>query len=716
MSTTAFDRLGDVLDRHGLKISARATDGGYPKFSAQCPGHDDRHPSLSVTGIDGQALMHCHAGCDTRDVLDVLGLSMRDLYDQPQGAEYRYPDGRVVHRSPDKQFRQSGITSGHALYRGDQLAEVGTVYVVEGEKDVHALEAVGASAVCSAMGAGRAHKADWAALSGKHVVIVADHDEAGDKHAQQVAEQLDGLAADVAIVYAKTGKDAADHVAAGYGLDEFQPAEAPEEAARAVDHDGPALLDEIHQFAGQFLALPSPAALDAFVLWCAHAHAIDSFESTPRIAFLSPEPESGKTRTLEIADLLVPHPMHAVNCSPPALFRAINDLEHRPTILYDEVDTVFGPKAKENEEVRGLLNAGHRRGAVAYRCVGEGTNQKVAAFPAYAPVALAGIGDLPDTILGRSIVVPMRRRAPHERVEPFRHRIHAPAGHELRDRLEAWAEQHAQAMEQHYPTLPEGISDRPADVWEPLLSIAEVAGGSWPQRARAACTELVRAARSNDSGSLGLRLLADIQRVFAGTDQDDEKDPVDKIGTEQLLDRLHSITDAPWADLRGKPLDARGLARRLKPYGVASKKIDLSGDKRQGYAAEDLYDPWVRYLPAPSPTEAERPEPPERCSAQGADLVPDNNQVPATSGTSHQAGTRTTPSEQGRSSSSGSSGPLGEGAGSAHPCDTCGASPAYTTSTGARRCPTHHPRYRAHGREEPGNAGLDSSDVAGRSA
>ena len=111
---------------------------------------------------------------------------------------------------------------------------------------------------------------------------------------------------------------------------------------------------------------------------------------------------------------MVRHPMHAVNCTPAALFRSVSDLEHRPTILFDEIDTIFGPKAKDNEEIRGFLNAGNRRSGVAYRCVGLGSVQRVVEFPAFAAVALAGLHDVPDTIASRSIVVRMRRRGPGE--------------------------------------------------------------------------------------------------------------------------------------------------------------------------------------------------------------------------------------------------------------------------------------------------------------
>lgn len=109
--------------------------------------------------------------------------------------------------------------------------------------------------------------------------------------------------------------------------------------------DGAALLDEIEAFHRRFNVFPTEAAFVAVTLWDAHTHLLDCFDSTPRLAFLSPEPASGKTRALEIVETLVPQPMVAVNASASALFRAVSGLEARPTILFDEIDTVFGPKA-----------------------------------------------------------------------------------------------------------------------------------------------------------------------------------------------------------------------------------------------------------------------------------------------------------------------------------------------------------------------------------
>ena len=209
---------------------------------------------------------------------------------------------------------------------------------------------------------------------------------------------------------------------------------------------GEVMLRKVYDFLGRFIAYPSDHAHVAHALWVVHAHLMDAWESTPRIAFLSAEPASGKSRALEATELLVPNPVAAVNVSPAYLFRKVG-CEEGATILFDEIDTVFGPKAKENEELRGLLNAGHRRGAVAGRCVVRGKEIVTEEIPAYAAVALAGLGWLPDTILSRSVIVRMRRRHQGERVEPFRRRIHEGQGHAVQNLIAVWAR--ANVVEHH---------------------------------------------------------------------------------------------------------------------------------------------------------------------------------------------------------------------------------------------------------------------------
>ncbi|MFF0622943.1 DUF3631 domain-containing protein [Streptomyces sp. NPDC004296] len=361
--------------------------------------------------------------------------------------------------------------------------------------------------------------------------------------------------------------------------------------------DGATLLDEVEAFHRRFNVFPHEAAYVAVTLWDAHAHLLDCFDSTPRLAFLSPEPGSGKSRALEVVETLVPAPMTAVNASAAALFRSVSNPSGRPTILFDEIDTVFGPKAGDNEELRGFLNAGHRRTGVTYRCIGDGGNQTVQAFPSYCGVAVAGLGNLPDTIMTRSVIIRMRRRARNETVEAFRARIHEAEGHKLRDRLAEWAEHARGFVMGAWPDMPDGVTDRPADVWEPLLAIADAAGGNWPARAREACVALVTASKTNDKGSLGIRLLTDLRdHVMVG---------IDRLPTVAILDRLNALDDAPWADLHGKPLDNRRLSRMLAEYMTAdnepitSRNIKTVGSVLKGYYAADLLDAWARYCPPP---------------------------------------------------------------------------------------------------------------------
>jgi hypothetical protein len=321
---------------------------------------------------------------------------------------------------------------------------------------------------------------------------------------------------------------------------------------------------------------------------------MDAWDSTPRIAFLSPEAGSGKSRALEVTELLVPRPVHAVNTTSAYLFRKVSDEAGPPTILYDEADTVFGPRVKaENEDIRAMLNAGHRRGATAGRCVVRGMTVTTEDLPAYCAVALAGLHDLPDTIISRSIVIRMRRRALDEHVEPFRRRECQDQGRTLREALESWTETIEVGA---WPELPPQITDRNADVWEALVAVADAAGGDWPERARKAAVTLVTDVAQRPT-TMGVLLLTDIKAVFDGTE-------ADKLATDALLKGLHALDESPWENVRGSPLDARGLGRRLSAYGIRSKAVRIGGSVVKGYARADFEDAWKRYvnaLPAAPP-------------------------------------------------------------------------------------------------------------------
>jgi hypothetical protein len=354
------------------------------------------------------------------------------------------------------------------------------------------------------------------------------------------------------------------------------------------------LFERLYAFVGRFVAYPSEHARVAHVLWIAHSHMMEAWDSTPRIAFLSPEPRSGKTRALEVTELLVPRPVEAVNMTPAYLFRKVGSPDGRSTILHDEIDTVFGPKkAKDNEEIRALLNAGHRKNAVAGRCVTRGKIVETEEIPAYAAVALAGLGWLPETILSRSILIRMRRRGPDEMVEQYRSRIHAREGHHLRDLLAAWAAKVECSFIDRwpFPQMPPGIEDRDADCWESLLAIADEIGGDggWSERARAAAVALVAASQDVEP-SLGIRLLADLRTVFGDAEA---------LPTTVILQDLLALPESPWGDLKGHALNDRGLAHRLRQYSIKPKVIRVGNTTPRGYAREDLHEAWKRYLPPP---------------------------------------------------------------------------------------------------------------------
>lgn len=338
------------------------------------------------------------------------------------------------------------------------------------------------------------------------------------------------------------------------------------------------LLDDIRTFVRRFVVL-SDAQADTVTLWIAHTHAIDGFECTPYLAITSPEKRSGKTRLLEVIELLVHTAIQTANISDAALFRVIH--EQGPTLLIDEVDAIFGKKSPR-EELRGMLNAGYRRGATTYR-MGGAKMTTIEPFSVFCPKAFAGIGDcLPDTIADRAVSIRLKRRTRNVKIERFRLRDVRPEGHALRDRLVDWLEPNADQLGDSRPTLPDELDDRAQDVWEPLLAIADLAGGDWPERARRAALDLSTGEEREDD-SVTARLIHDIASVFGAKG-------VDSFKTSDLLEELHQIEESPWGDWYGKPLTVYALSRLLKPYRIKTMSVYADGKTVRGYKLDQFAD------------------------------------------------------------------------------------------------------------------------------
>src|SRR5215218_10379999 len=380
---------------------------------------------------------------------------------------------------------------------------------------------------------------------------------------------------------------------------------------------GVELLVNLIGFIRRFVAL-SEAQVLLSALWIVHTHALDAAETTSYLNIRSAEKRSGKTRLLEVLSLLVARPWFTGRVTAAVLVRKV--AAQTPTLLLDGSDAAFKGDREYAETLRGVLNAGFRRGGVASLCVGQGANMTYEDFPVYCPKVIAGIGKLPDTVADRSIPIELRRRRPSEKVERFRLRKVGPQALPIQRDVRAWAQAHLERLSTAEPDLPDELDDRAQDIMEPLLAIADEVGGEWPERSRRAAVGLLTGEEREDAESLGVRLLRDVRDVF------DDKGG-DKLPTVKLLEALNAMEEAPWGSLRGEALDARGLARLLKPYGVKPEKLREGDDTFRGYRQASFEDAWVRYLSAP-PGEAEHVEHPEQPADRAGSDVPHDQNVP----------------------------------------------------------------------------------------
>lgn len=349
--------------------------------------------------------------------------------------------------------------------------------------------------------------------------------------------------------------------------------------------DGAELLDDIVA-AYQRHVITEKETIQAAALWVMFTWMIDVVQIAPIANITAPEKRCGKSELLSALGRLVYQPLPVSNISSAPLFRSIE--LWRPTLLIDEVDAFL----RENEEARGILNAGFSRDAAfVIRCVGD--DHIPTRFNVWGAKALCGIGKIADTLADRSIPLRMRRAKPGERAERLRH-SDPKLWADLRSRVARFSQDNREAIGKLTPDPIQGLNDRANDCWEPLLAVAEQAGGSWPKTARYAAIALH--GLEGEAPSVGVELLADIKTVF-----DDKR--VSKIFSAALLDALVADDESPWATWnRGKPMTARQLAGRLADFGIKSKQVRIGLDAgRKGFERGDFVESWDRYLSAGDP-------------------------------------------------------------------------------------------------------------------
>lgn len=361
--------------------------------------------------------------------------------------------------------------------------------------------------------------------------------------------------------------------------------------------NGAMLLDEIERTFVRYMVLPNHAA-SALALWTVFTHALDAFDVAPILAIQSPVRRCGKTRLLKILARLVRRAVTGSNITSASLYRTVDRFQ--PTLIVDEAETWLA----EDEQLRGVINSGHERDlAFVIRC--EGDEHEPRRFSTWGGRALALIGTLSalklDTVEDRSVVLTLSRRRKDERVAKLPRERLVELETTLRRKIFRWVSDHGTLATVDAPVLDE-LDDRAQDNWGPLLVIAQVAGGDWPARARAAALALSAGdARADESA--GSQLLADIRRYFGG---DNEREAV--VFTETLIKWLTADDERPWATWsHGKPITPKQLGRLLSPFGIRSGNVRMDNAQAKRYKRADLEDVFVRYLPQvlpshPSPT------------------------------------------------------------------------------------------------------------------
>jgi hypothetical protein len=333
-------------------------------------------------------------------------------------------------------------------------------------------------------------------------------------------------------------------------------------------------------------------------LWTVATHLFDCFDAFPYLAITSPTKRCGKTRLAEIIELLSCNGQRIVGATPAAIFRTIQTYEHDKstvTLILDEAE-VLGTKSDRSEALREILNAGYRRGQSVQRCERTTDGQwKVQRFSVYSPKVIVLIGNLNDTLADRCIPIAMRRRRPSENVERFFYTQAVREAKRCRKELEDWAKSIRRKVKQCHRQDLVFLEDREAELWLPLFSVCRAVAGERTEELKKIALNISRGKQSEEPAEFGVLLLKDIREIF-------DRNGTDRLPTVGLLYELVRVEESPWSTWgKGEALDARGLARLLRPFKVGSRNLRMDDDTiLKGYERMDFEEVWTTYLPVDS--------------------------------------------------------------------------------------------------------------------
>lgn len=343
------------------------------------------------------------------------------------------------------------------------------------------------------------------------------------------------------------------------------------------------LIDEVMAFLRRFVVFSNEHDALKAALFVLHTWAIDRADVTAYLHISSAERECGKSTLLDLLELLVRQPWLVVSPSEAVVYRKIS--QDCPTLLLDEIDTIFTKnRDPKSDGLRALLNAGFERGRVVPRCVGP--SQALVNFDVFSAKVLAGIGEIDDTVASRCIRIRLERKRKTDVVERKRRRVIRLEVDELRERLEAWSEEEASILDNFEPLLPESLGDREADIWEPLLAIADIASDEIGARARRAAVDRSSTVKADET--TGVRLLAAMRAVFGDRHA---------LWTKHLVSALNDDPESAWGGWNhGEGIKDRHVAKLLEPYGIKSRTVRIGTESAKGWLREMLEPVWERYV------------------------------------------------------------------------------------------------------------------------
>jgi hypothetical protein len=604
--------------------------------TAKCRFHSDRHPSLSVNAEKG--IFCCHA-CDAKgDLVKFERLISRcdlktaqrriaKLANRGGGSNlrsriitvYPYEDAKGRQRYQQVRLEPKGFRFRRPaengewiwnlngvvkiLYRLPEVLAAEEVYIAEGEKDVETLRSCGLVATCNPGGAGKWRDEYSQVLKNKKIIILQDDDEPGRKHAQAVADSLSHYAADVRIIppfpnakdvtqWVEQGgtKRRLEKLVAGTSPIELVDASIDTAVAQQLSADdwrakplrGVWTVRLPENLFKDYLVLPPGIAFVAS-LWVIGTYIFEDFDCFAYLTITSPTKRCGKTRFGEILELVSCRALMSVNLSEAALFRLIDS--QKPSLIIDEAEALSSRDSDRAKYLLSILHAGFKQGASVPRCVGR--DFKVQNFSVYCPKAILAIGNLPDTLTDRSIVVSMRRHLPNEQVARFRRRSASQQAAGIVNVIKAWVDEHKkQIVKTYFKQNLDFLRDREADIWEPLFAIATVAVPERIEELKQTAIRLSGEKASMDvDDSQGLRLLADIRTIFSTTSRS-------SMPSAELVGRLKKDAATNWGD----DFTQSRLARLLRPFGISPQQIWWDERNFRGYRRGDFKSAFDRYL------------------------------------------------------------------------------------------------------------------------